>query len=94
MAKAYRKVNGYSVLTEALYFSDEYATRHRVLLAFTQLCHSTRQKFLPWLWEHVQPLYVRSPETRGLESHYLAEIVFQGQSRTLMANPSLTIYVK
>ena len=46
-------------------FSNAGETRHRVLLAFAQLRHSTRQKFLPWLWEHLQSL---SPQTRvGLD---------------------------
>ena len=52
------------LVIDTRYFSSTYRTSHRVLLAFTQLCRFARQKFLPWVWEHVESLYVRSP---GLE---------------------------
>ena len=76
------------------YFSREYEARHRILVAFVELCRSTRQKFLPWLWEHVQSLCVHSPGLEGQKCRQLAKTVFRRQSRTLIATPSLAVFVK
>ncbi|KAF9647265.1 hypothetical protein BDM02DRAFT_3117408 [Thelephora ganbajun] len=76
------------------YFGHGYETRRRVLLAFTQLCRSTRRKFLPWLWEHVQSLCVCLTALDEQGCRRLAVKVFQGQSRTLVATPSLAVHVK
>lgn len=81
-------------ITDTRYFSREYQGRHRVLVAFVQLCRSTRRKFLPWLWEHVESLCVHSPSSEGQECRRLAKTVFRRQSRVLIATPSLAVYVK
>jgi len=65
-----------------------------VLLVFTQLCRSTRRKFLPWLWEHVQSLCVRSPGLNELECRRVARRMFRRQSRVLAARPSLAAHVR
>ena len=80
--------------TYSWHFSHAYGARHRILLAFTRLCRSTRRKFLPWLWEHVQSLCVHLPGLGGPEYYELAERVFRKQSRTLVATPSLAAHVK
>jgi len=76
------------------YFSREYQARHRILVVFVELCRSTRRKFLPWLWEHVQSLCVHSPGLEEQECRRLAKTVFRRQSKTLVATPSLAVYVK
>jgi hypothetical protein len=68
-----------------------YKARHCILLAFTQLCRSTRQKFLPWLWEHVQTVCVYSPGLKEQDCRRLAEEMFQGQPRTLAVTPSTLV---
>ena len=76
------------------YFSRSYEARHRILIVFVQLCRSTRRKFLPWLWEHVQSLCFRSPGLEGRQCRLLAKTVFRRQSRTLITTVSLAAYVK
>lgn len=92
---AYHRIDqhGRSV-ADTRYFGREYGARHRVLVVFVQLCRSTRQKFLPWLWEHVQSLCVYPSSPERLECRRLAETMFRKQYRTLIAMPSLGVYVK
>lgn len=65
-----------------------------MLLAFTQLCRSTRGKFLPWLWEHVQSLCVYLPGLEEQECRRMAKAVFRRQSKTLLTTPSFAAHVK
>ena len=72
-------------------FSSVYRTRQRVLLALTQVCRSMRQKFLPWLWEHLQYLPGRS---NGTVDYWWAWEALREQSRVLIATPSLAACVR
>ena len=95
LGHAYYRVHQHNVtVMETRYFSRKYEARHRILLVFVQLCRSTRQKFLPWLWEHVQSWCVRSPGLEGRECRRLAKKMFRRQSGTLITTPSLAAYVK
>ena len=90
----YKFDHQHGLITDTRYFSRMYETRRRVLLAFSQLCRFARQKFLPWVWEHVQSLCVRLPGLGQQECRWMAREMFQGQSRTLIARPSLAIHVR
>ena len=54
-----------------------------------------REKFLPWFWEHMQYLSVRSPGINSSTCYRLAlDEVFRRHSRTLIGAPSLAAHVR
>ena len=74
-----------------------YGARHRMLLALTQVCHDMREKFTPWLLEHVQLLCIYTgseSDAEKRERRHRSRKLLYAQLKVLVASPSLAAHVQ
>ena len=82
---------------ETRHLPRAHAARHRMLFTLTQVCHDMREKFTPWLVEHVQSLCAHSEsesDEEKRERRRLARKSLLGQVKVLVASPSLAAHVQ
>lgn len=84
------------VVVTTRHLPRKYAARHRMLLTLTQVCRDMREKFLPWLLEHVQSLCVHTgSESDGekRECRRLASKLLLRQMKMVVVSPPLAAHV-
>ena len=75
----------------------EYAARRQMLFTLTQVCRGMREKFTPWLLEHIQSLFVYigyESDKKKQEHRQLVKKSLLRQMKMLAASPSLAAHVR